>query len=336
MTVGFYLAVENNDAVDLTGGERAELTSVSPLDIADEVVDRDAAPIELRHHPFEKRRVELTLRQTSRREGASAERGVMETVIELGLSEVVERANSDRFDKKGVLAIDRTYERAQAKVTGSAGQTVGAGVTSQVEELLRGSVTRLFVTSDGEPVDFEWREVPNPQARRMLFMVRDAQAFLTPRFFRGDVNPGDTWSYKRPMMVDEPKAGVRAEGEVTIDNRFLGIIKDDGRRLAVVRQTLVMEAEGGLDAEQTTAAFAIEGKGAGLVLVAIDEGKTYAADITLERRLTVEAGDEPVVYTSDIFLGLRPEGGLTLPELREQEDEQRHKLEASKDHAEAQ
>ncbi|QDG49841.1 hypothetical protein FIV42_03525 [Persicimonas caeni] len=335
MGVGFYLALEPQDDVDVAGGERPVLSDMRPLEIADEAVDAEVAPVELVLAPFESRPVELTLRQKSRREGAGDDTGVMQTVIELGLHEEVDAAEEGRFDQKGVLAIDRSYDRAQAEVTAGDGQTIGTGITSQVEELLRGSVTRMFVTKHGEPVDFEWREVPNPQARRMLYLVRDAQTFLTPRFFNGDVNPGDTWSYKRPMMVEEPKAGVSAEGEVTIDNRFVGVIEDGERRIGVVRQTLRASAEGKLDADEAKADFSLEGEGAGVVLVAIGEGKTLAADIDLERKLTVDAGDEPVVYTSEIFLGLRPEGGLTLPELRKQQDEESHELEASKDHAEA-
>ncbi len=332
MSVGFYLALEQGSEVDLGEGTRADLADTRPLVIDDKAVSTDIAPVELRHAPFDSRTVGMTLRQNSQREGATGDSGVLDTVVELGLEEDVAKADAQQFDREDVLAVTRNYQRAQAEVTGAGGEVIGGGITSQVEDLLRGSVTRMFIAQNGEPLDFEWREVPNPQARRMLYLVRDAHTFLTPRYFTGAVNPGDTWSYKRPIVV--PRADVTVEGEVTIDNRFVGVIEDGERRLGVVRQTLEASAEGKLDTEDAQSSFTLTGEGIGLVLVSIDEGKTYAADVSFERKLTVTTDDEPEVYTSEVFLGLRPKNGLSLPEFRQEQDEDGHELEASKDHAE--
>ena len=333
MSVGFYLAIEQGNVTDIDQGDRPDLSELNPLEIPDEAIDTEVEPVELAHRSVEAHPVELMLHQKSRREDKGS--GELQTVIELGLEEKVAEADAKRFDTDRVLAITRTYKRAQAEVTAGDDEAIGVGITSQVEELLRGSVTRMYVAPNGEPLDFEWREVPNPQARRMLYLVRDAHTFLTPRFFTGAVNPGDTWSYKRPMLVNQPDGDVSAEGEVTIDNRFVGVLDGNERRFAVVRQTLTADARGKLDAEQANAGFTLEGEGSGVVLVDLDANKIAGVDINFQRKLTVEAGDEPVVQSSEIFLALRPEGGLSLPEFRKEEDQHGHELEATKDHAEA-
>lgn len=184
---------------------------------------------------------------------------------------------------------------------------------------------------NGENIDFEWLDVPNPEARRILYLVRDAQAFLTPRFTADALNPGDTWSYERPLWVDPDDKKMHAEGTVTILNRFVGTLDVDGRHLGVIRQTLDGHAEGEFRGAAATQ-FKMKGSGSGVFLVDIERGNRVAADLEFERTLTVEdaakesggTGGAPAVQSSTISLNLRPKDGLKLPEMlraaREAED----------------
>jgi hypothetical protein len=326
--VGFYLAYDDEADVDLGREAPDAFGQVEPIELPDGAVDTSVEAVELVHAEAKPHAIELMLRQKSRTEDASGGAHTLDTAFELGLEQDVTVADATRFEKERVLAITRHYQRARASVSTGDGELLGPGITSQVEELLRGSITRLYVAPSGEPLDFEWREVPNPQARRMLFLVRDAHTFLTPRFFNAAVNPGDTWSYQRPLMVEEPDLGVNANGQVDIDNRFVGVLTHEDRRLGVVRQTLKASVEGTLAADETSATFTLDGSGEGLVLVDLGAGRVHTADVEFERTLTIDSGGEPTVQVSEIFLGLRPKGGVTLPDFEEKagEDDQ---LEAS-------
>jgi hypothetical protein len=339
--VGFYLAFSGQG--DVAAGTKAAnsiaaLDQVEALEVPDEVVDTSVEAVELVHGETKPHAVDLTLRQNSWLKGGSGEEDSLETVLKLGLEEEVSEVDATRFEgRPRVLSITRHYERASARVTTGDGQSIGPGITSQVEALVRGSITRMYVAPSGEPLEFEWREVPNPQARRMLFLVRDAHTFLTPRFVAGAVNPGDTWSYERPMVVEEPELGVTADGTVAIDNRFVGVVTDEDRRFGVVRQRIEASVEGGLKSEDANARFRVEGSGQGVVIVDLEAGRVHAADVDFERTLTVASGGgEPTVQVSEISLGLRPADGLALPEFRKQKHQDGHKLEASKDHTQTQ
>jgi hypothetical protein len=354
MAVGFYLAFDERSGADTGSDAPRVFGQMEPLVLPDDAVDSSVEAVELVHREAASRKLDLMLRQKSWVKGATDDASTLETTFELGLSEDVAEADPAKFDRQRVLAITRHYQKAQAEVSTGGGDFIGTGITSQVEELMRGSITRMYVAPSGEPLDFEWREVPNPQARRMLFLVRDAHTFLTPRFFAGALNPGDTWSYKRPMIVEEPELGVTASGQVDIDNRFAGVVTHEDRRLGVVRQTLEASVEGTLDAEDASATFSLEGSGEGLVLVDLGAGRVHAADIVFERTLTIqpstvqpspvqprtansatansataESGDEPIVQISEISLGLRPADGAALPDFPDKKDEDVPKLEAS-------
>lgn len=337
MGVGFYLALTQEIEVDLGKGAELTLGRIEPLAIGDGAVDAQAQDIELAYAEGDARRVRVALRQRTRQRFSEADTEELATRVGLELTEVIEPVEPGRFEAEGALGITRTYEGAQAEVRSGSVQKVGPGITSQVEDLIRGSITRLSVTPNGEPLDFEWREVPNPQARRTLYLVRDAHSFLTPRFVHGAVNAGESWSYKRPIHVEEPELGLSAEGVVEIDNRLAGRAKVDGRRLAVIYQTLDASAEGELEDEEAGGEFRLDGTGQATIVFDLDQGRVYAADLSFERQLSVGGQDEPAAQTSEIFLALRPaeSEGSALPELRQEEHQDGHELEAAKDHAEA-
>lgn len=329
MAVGFYLAIVHAHDPDHTEGPPPEFTAVEPLEVPDALVATDAEPVELRHRAAAAHDMTLSLRQTSRDKRGDQE-NVLRTRIELGLTEEAAEAPAGRFDRADALGITRRYSHAKAEVLADDDQRVGPGITDQVEDLVRGSVTRMYVAPNGEPVDFEWREVPNPQARRMLFLVRDAQSFLTPRYMGGAVNPGDTWSYKRPLSVADDD-GVSADGEVVVDNRFVGTIQLEERRLAVIHQELSGTIDGKLERDEAGLSFTLSGTGKAIMLVDVADGSVYSADVNFERKLSIDNGGQPAVQTSTIFMGLRPADGLKLPEAPAKPDKDQPDLEASKD-----
>lgn len=335
MAVGFYLAIAQDSDIDLADDAQIDIVEMQPLALPDSAVDRGVEPIEMRYQPADARMLGVAMRQTTRRNYGEERDKTLVTNIDLKVKEELGEADAARFDREAAVAITRHYEGAQAEVVAGEDKRVGPGITSQVEALIRGSITRTYLTPTGEPIDFEWREVPNPQARRMLYLMRDAHSFLTPRFFQGGVNPGESWSYEMPLSVEQPELGVSADGKVSIENTFEGMVVNDEARLAVIRQKLAAEASGELDSEEAEASFEVSGEGEGLVIFDVDAGRVRAADLQLSRTLDVAGTDQPASFTSEFFLGVRPTDTSALPELGEKEDQDGHKLEASKDHAEA-
>jgi hypothetical protein len=313
MGAGFYLALAPDDSGEVDDAREADFGEWEPIDIDAAAIDRQAQAVSLGLQEGQPREVDLFFHQTTRRQADDGTERVLRTNIMLGLSEEIDAADQERFDKSQVWAITRRYERASADITTHADTKISPAITSQVENLLRGSVTRTFAATNGEPLDFEWIEVPNPQARRTLYLVRDGHGFLSPRYFAGQVNAGDTWTYTQPIVVEEPTRGLVASGKVKIESRFVGLLGAEGDQIAVLEQTLDLASEGQFD-EETNVAFGLEGAGEGVVLVDVDTGRVRAADITLERSLTVDDEGSAEVFTGQITLGLRPSEGFDLPQ----------------------
>lgn len=357
VVAGYYLAITQSQdpnqvqPVD-TLAERSH--QVSPLQIDDETVDTAIRGVRFVYAPLDTRRSALNLRQESRASEGEGDSVGLRTQIALNFDEALalrkdlpkedddsdDDSNNDLSDMIGVapasastrdvgaeppaaldaLAATRTYVDVWAAVHTEQKEnsgTLGKDISAQVANLLEGSITRTFLQPNGENIGFEWHDVPNPEARRILYLVRDAQAFLTPRYTADALNPGDTWSYERPLWVDPDDKKMHAEGTVTILNRFVGTLDVDGRHLGVIRQTLEGHAEGELRATTSTQ-FTMKGSGSGVFLVDIERGNRVAADLEFERTLTVEgavkAGGAPAVQSSTISLNLRPENGIKLPE----------------------
>lgn len=338
---GFYMALAGEPGPDEAESQDRPLEAFEPLEVAEDAVDQTVVGVELSHRAAEPRELHLSLSQTTRRDDETGGERVLGSRVHIALDETVEPASPEDLEqmdderREGVLAVTRQYKDAHAEVLGVEEGRVGEGITSQVEDLVRGSITRSFVLQNGEPSGFQWREVPNPQARRTLYLVRDGHAFLTPRFFAGAVNSGDTWEYSQPIHVEEPDVSLSATGRFEVHNRFVGTMTHQDRRLGVIRQQFEMLTEGDATDADAEFGFRVEGAGRGLVLVEIDTGRAFAADITLERTLSIERDGDSDSHSSEIVLGLRPAAGLSLPELREQQDEDGHELEAAQDHAEA-
>lgn len=313
MGVGFYLAFVQSGEAEGEDGSVAQFGEWEPLEIDAADIDRQAQGVSLALKEGPPRELDLSFHQTTRRPGDDGTERVLRTNIKLGLSEEIVPAEQGRFDNSQVWTITRRYERASADISTDAGITVSPGITSQVENLIRGSITRTFAATNGEPLDFEWLEVPNPQARRTLYLVRDGHGFLTPRYFAGRVNAGDTWNYTQPILVEEPSRGVSATGKVRIESRFVGLVGSQADRLAVLEQTLDLASEGRFD-QESNVGFELEGVGQGLVLVDVETGRLRAADIALERSLSVDDEGSVEVFTGQINLGLRPTEGFELPE----------------------
>ncbi|WP_133621936.1 hypothetical protein [Bradymonas sediminis] len=346
MVLGYYLAItQSADPNKVEPVEHLEDSAqqIAPLEINDEGVDTSIRGVRFAYAPLDARRSTLELRQDSKTVEAQGESVGLRTQIALNFEEVFALrsellagdADEDLPEMFGVaeadaaidpngktvspdaLAATRTYTDVRAAVHTVQEQNsglLGKNISAQVAGLLQGSVTRTFLQPNGENIDFEWRNVPNPEARRILYLVRDSQAFLTPRFTADALNPGDTWSYERPLWVDPDDKKMHAEGTVTISNRFVGTLEVDGRQLGVIRQTLDGHADGEVRASASTK-FAMKGSGSGIFLVDLKDGSRVAADLDFERTLTVDNGGEPAVQSSKIALKLRPSGGIKLPKM---------------------
>lgn len=348
VAVGYYLAItQSSDPNSVQPADKLVKSShkVAPLEVDDQAVDTSIRGVRFVYAPLESQQLTLGLRQDSHvTEGEDDTVGLL-TQIELNFDETLSlrKAPADRNGtaqadgpefiesadaaprgsalaepiSPNALAAVRTYTDVRTALhteqNGELG-ALGKGISTQVAELLEGSTTRTFLQPNGEPLGFEWQNVPNPEARRILLLVRDTQAFLTPRYTADALNPGDTWSYERPLWVDLENKKIHAEGSVSISNRFVGVLNIDGRHIGLIRQTLEGHADGKLGGDAGPTTFAMRGSGSGVFLIDIERGNRVAADLEFERILTIDDGNKPVKQSSKISLHLRPEQGLKLPE----------------------
>jgi|GEM_PF-6453249 len=353
VVVGYYLAIsQSRDTHQVEPADESSRSAraIAPLVLDDAALDTTLRGIRFLYRPLDTRNIALNLRQESSSVPAEGAPVGLRTELRLSFEESLmlrDELLEDPEDRAGkfsdmlgvthasaamvdspdarpispdALAATRVYSDVHAALHAEQSEksgTLGKDISAQVAQLLENSTTRTFLQPNGEIFDFEWRNVPNPEARRILYLVRDAQAFLTPRFTADALNPGDTWSYERPLWVDPDDKKMHAEGTVTISNHFVGTLAVDGRHLGVIRQTLNGHAAGELRAGSGRV-FAMKGSGSGVFLVDIEHGARVAADLEFERTLTVEApgeaGGPPAVQRSSISLSLRPAGGLKLPE----------------------
>lgn len=328
MVVGYYLALTHQGPDVVAGAAAGELQYIEALQVNEAAIDASAQPVALRHAPAAPHPMRLMLRQTSQATRAGQPQAELTTQLNLEFLETVVaeahppasalRAAPDTQDagiSGEVLGITRDYHAVRAQVRADQERVIAAGISTQVADLLRGAVTRAYIRPNGEVAGFDWVDVPNPQARQLLLLVRDAQVFLTPRFMSGEVNPGESWSYQRRLQLDDGASALKAEGKVNVDNQFLGVLRQGTRRLAVVRQVLGGTTHGNL-LEGDDAQFSMTGQGEGVFLVDIASGVLVAGDIYFARTLRIEAPEEaaPVLQTSEITMRLRPNGDFDLVE----------------------
>ena len=242
----------------------------------------------------------MTLTQKSVRQYLRGESEPLETRIQLDITETMS-ASAD----PEAIAVDRAYDEVRIDVT-SGGEPVGADIVLQLENLIAGSKTRAYLDTNGQPVDYEWREVPNPQVRRAIYLLRDAHRLVTPRFMRDAINTGETWTYSIPMDVEQPALGVSARGEVEVANRLQRFEKRGGRRVAVIQQEFEIATEGTVEVEDYgDAPYTLEGSGAGVVRFDVDAGRVHTADLDFKRILSVEQEEGEIDQRSEISVTLR-------------------------------
>lgn len=304
--VGYSVALTEEPDADPVEDRGAVSGEAEPLSIDPKRIDRDVEAIELEYAPADPSHFDLIMSQTTRRWDQAGEERQLETELDLRVEEGVEEQPGGD-EREAHLAIDRRYERVAAEITGADGESSGDDIAAHVERLLGDAETRTLIGLRGEPIDFQWREVANPHARRTLSLVRDAHELLTPRYMTGAVNPGDTWSYEEPIAVEEPDLGLTAEGSVEVQSHFVGLLDDQKSRRAVMRQRFNMAVDGeALDEDDEAHEFRSEGAGQADILVDLDQGRPVSADLTFERTLTAEQDDDPQTQSSEISVSLRP------------------------------
>lgn len=294
MGIGFYLALTEPPE---------PLPQVDEVEAPGAAVDRGALdakaePIVLEFRPTEPRPIVMRLSQTSRR-GDDSKAPALRTLLEIEATEAITAADEG-------LIVERDYRGVDVEVSED-GEGVGRAITALVEELIAESEAVLRIAPNGRPLDFELGDVANPQAKRTLYLVRDAHRLLTPRF-RGDaVHPGDTWSYRIPTSVEEPELGVSAEGAIAVDNELVGITAAEGRRLAVVEQAFKIAIDGRIEQEDGLHEFRVHGQGGGEVVFDVQSGHVVRSDVALKRTLKIQhtGGGPPLSQQSDIRLQLR-------------------------------
>ncbi|MGM0557162.1 MAG: hypothetical protein ACQEVA_12340 [Myxococcota bacterium] len=298
MALGYYLGIVEDVEPSTAENGAVEIAEGEALEMAPSAQTQRAA-LALRAH--DARRYALTLHQKSTRRFLRGESDLFETEIALELGQRASEAADG-----GQIQVERRYEAADLEVR-SAGDPVGQETTSQVEAFLEGVEVLTVVEPNGQPVDFDWREVSNPQVRRAVLLIRDAHRFTTPRFRRDAINVGETWSYTLETAVENQDRGLVVRGGVDVANKLLSFEEREGRVIAVIEQEYNAASRGTVDVpEGGQAPFALEGSGGGVIRFDVEGGFVLSADIDIERILSVEQGDGKIDQTSKVDIELRP------------------------------
>jgi hypothetical protein len=252
------------------------------MELDEEAIDREAEPVELRYRPGEGRRLEFGVEQSD----PTREAGIV-THIDIELDE--QRAPTEEGSDSRGVRFERVYDRVGVSID-EGGEPVQNEIAAQIESLLVGTRAISTVDTIGKPGTFEWKSVTNPQVRQTLGILRHGIQLLTPRMRRGKVNPGEKWQYKLPASGLESRYVESLEGELAVEERLVGTVERDGRRLAVIDRSLQIDARGKLEVEEVSGARAFEltGKGDGRVLFDIEAGAVVQSRLNVSRSLELE------------------------------------------------
>jgi hypothetical protein len=242
----------------------------------------ESGPVDLAYRSGGERRLQIGFRQAD----TSGEHDV-ETRIDL---EVAEKRHQ-RPEADGVR-LERTYEKVGVSIRENE-RSIGPKIAAQMESLLLGSREILEVDPIGKPQEREWESVTNPQVRQTLRILRHATLLVMPRPRRGEVNPGDEWSYRLPAEIVDSSNTKQLEGEVGVREHYRGTVERQGRRLAVIERSFDLGASGQIrprhDADFRS--FDLVGEGTGRVLFDPEAGAVVESRLEVSRSLEIEGSD---------------------------------------------
>ncbi len=278
-SVGYYLALTAPEPTLEPGGPFG-IEARQEVDAA--AIDREAKPTRLRYRAGPDRRLEYALEQ-------SGPTGSPEIVTRIE----AELAESRRaIEGEEAIEYERTYDRVGVAIDED-GEAVQADIAAQIESLLQGTRSVATRRATGAPGEFEWRSVTNPQVRQTLNILRHGGRLLTPRLRDGAVNPGEGWEYRLPASGLESRHVRAVDGEIAVEEEFVGIVEAENDTLGVVDRSLELEADGEVEPEDAPDAYGFElrGEGTGRVLFDVEAGAIVQSRLTMSRRLKLEDGE---------------------------------------------
>lgn len=228
-----------------------------------------------------KRRIGVTFRVDD-----TTESPPLETRVDLGMVE----QRTPRTD--GGVELERTIEDVAVAVE-SGEESIGSSIVGQVESLLLGTRETVAVDAIGRVDDFEWTTVTNPQVRQTLRMLKHARVLATPRFRRGAINVGESWSYEFVPEVPVGDAIRSMEGKTEVEATLVGVRRRDECRCAVVERSFDISADGSVEPDRGDEyGFELSAEGEGRALFDVDRGMLVESRVDLSRRLRILEGPD--------------------------------------------
>jgi hypothetical protein len=195
-------------------------------------------------------------------------------------------------------------ERAEVSMRSGARALPAADLIEHLEDALRGRLVAASMEPAGRRVSLELA-TDDGHLDALIALMEDAHTVLQPRFLRGPVNPGESWTYTLPLEGPGQERRVQIPGEARVVCTFEGMITRDGQRLALLRQRWSLRGVGHAALADITAPLALTGEGSGLALFDPVRGAIIAADLYLTQSLTVGQGEAAVVRNSQLSLSMR-------------------------------
>jgi hypothetical protein len=204
------------------------------------------------------------------------------------------------------LTTQLRVERAQVSLRSGARALPAADLIEHLEDQLRGRLVATSHESAGRHLSL--RLAPAPDAQHLdalLALMEDTHTLLQPRFMRGPVNIGESWSYTLPLNGPGPERPIHIDGDAHVTCTLEGMIRRDHKRYALIRQRWTLRGQGTAQLPHTAAPLLLTGEGSGLVLFDPAAGVLIDADLFIAQSLTMGTAERAVERDTQLSLAMR-------------------------------
>jgi hypothetical protein len=202
-------------------------------------------------------------------------------------------------------------ERAEVSLRSGSRALPAADLIDHLEDALRGRLVASSHEPAGRHVRLRLANASDDQhLDALVALMEDSHTLLQPRFLRGAVNPGESWSYTLPLDGPGPERPTYVDGDAHVTCTFEGMVQRGGKRYALLRQRWTLRGEGAARLQSVTAPLRLTGQGSGVVLFDPAAGSLIAADLYITQTLTVGDAGRVVDRDTQLSLSLRSEGAL--------------------------
>lgn len=182
--------------------------------------------------------------------------------------------------KDNKVPVSLSNARVQMR-QGKDAKHVGADIAAQIQTVLNKGKARLSLDKHQSVTDYKWTSSSNPQLRPTLRLVANTQSMLYPRFKKGPLQPGDSWSYDLPWAGKKDDT-LKTDAIIRFEHIYKGTTTKD----VAIFETKITTS-GTINAEANKAT--VQGSGKGALLINLKSNTVQSFGFTLNQ--TLVAGD---------------------------------------------